>query len=164
MSAIPKSGFSRRDGQMRSYSGGRARRSMSSNWRSIGPSEGSHALRRSRRVSSSYRNSSGSWPGLIRAEFILACSALSASLKQQSKFSRRAADARCPCPEPSSSVLPTKRRTTEHAAPFVVTNGTCCTSPRWPCFRPRAWNCRCLSPQMIPSLRVGFRKRPCCRC
>ena len=81
-------------------------------------------MRRSRRVSSSYRNSSGSWPGLIRAEFILAFSALSASLEQPWNFSRRAAQARCPCPEPSSSVLPAKRRTTEHAAPFVVKNNT----------------------------------------
>ena len=66
----------------------------------------------------------GVWPGLIRTEFILVCSALSASLERPSNFSRRAAHARCPCPEPSSSVLPAKRRTTEHAAPFVAKNST----------------------------------------
>ena len=38
--------------------------------------------------------------------------------------SRRAVHACCPCPEPSSSVLPAKRRTMEHAAPFVVKNST----------------------------------------
>ena len=109
---------------MHSYSGGRARRMMSLNRRPVGLSGRSHALRRSRQVSSSFRNSSGSWPGLIRAEFIMACSALSASLEQPSKFSRRAAHARCPCPEPSSSVLLVKRRTTEHATSFVVKNST----------------------------------------
>ena len=66
----------------------------------------------------------GSWPGLIRAKFILACSALSTSLEQPSNFSRRLAHARCSCLEPSSSILPAKRRMTEHAAPFVVKNGT----------------------------------------
>ena len=109
---------------MRSYSGGRAWRMMSSNWRSAGPPGESHALRRSRRVSSSYRNSSGPWPGLIRAEFILACSALSASLDQPSSLLRRAPHVRCPCPEPSSSILPARRQTTEHAASFVVKKST----------------------------------------
>ena len=41
-----------------------------------------------------------------------------------SNVSQRAAHARCPCPDPSSSVLPAKRRTKGHAAPFVVKNGT----------------------------------------
>ena len=84
----------------------------------------SYVLRRSRRVSSSYRNSSGSWPGLIRAEFILACPTLSASFEQPLDVSRWATYARFPCPEPSSRVLPAKRRTTEHAAPFVMKNIT----------------------------------------
>ena len=62
--------------------------------------------------------------GLIRAEFILACSALSASLEQPSKCLRRAAHAPCPCPEPSSSVLPAKRQMTGHGVSFVVKNST----------------------------------------
>ena len=52
------------------------------------------------------------------------CSALSASLEQPSNVSRRVTYARCPCPEPSSSVLPAKRRATAHVAPFVVKNST----------------------------------------
>ena len=66
----------------------------------------------------------GPWPGFIRAEFILACSALSASLDQPSSLLRRAAHVRCPCSKPSSSVFPARRRTTEHAAPFVAKNST----------------------------------------
>ena len=39
-----------------------------------------------------------------------------------------------------------------------------CTSPRWPRSMPRAWNRRCLSPQMVPALPVRLGKRPCRRC
>ena len=52
------------------------------------------------------------------------CSALSASLEQPLNFLRGATHARCPWPEPSSSALPAKRRTTGHAASFVVKNST----------------------------------------
>ena len=41
-----------------------------------------------------------------------------------SNVSRRAAHLRCPCSELSSSVVPAKRRLTEHAAPFVAKNNT----------------------------------------
>ena len=54
----------------------------------------------------------------------LAFSALSVFLEQPSNVLRRAAYARCPRLEPLSSVLPANRRTTEHAAPFVVRNST----------------------------------------
>ena len=66
----------------------------------------------------------GLGPDSIARTSFLTCSALSASLEQPSNFSQKAAHARCPCPEPSSIILPTKRWTTKHAAPFVVKNST----------------------------------------
>ena len=130
-----------------------------------GPSillKGHTALRRSRRVSSSYRNSSGSWPGLIRAEFICVLRSERfprTAVKRSAKGGPRALSVS----EPSSSVLPAKRRTTEHAH-LSSRRAARCTSSRWPCSRPPAWNRRCLSPQMILALPVGLRKRPCRRC
>ena len=102
---------------------------MSTCYRSVGPSGGSYALRRSLKLPMWYKESSGSWPGRLRVLVILACSALSASLEQPSNFSRRVTHApRCPCPKSSSSVLPANWRTTENAAPFVVKNIMMCKS------------------------------------
>ena len=50
----------------------------------------------------------------------LTYSALSASRKELSNLLRRASRACCPCSDRLMRVLCEKRRTTEHAAPFVV--------------------------------------------